>query len=291
MKSDKCLSFYLNDGSVKGHFCRLSDSITDSLQLHEYPQKVNMLLAEMAAISQCFSMDIKSSSHTTMQLTGTSPVKLALVNSTDCQFFRCCATLSSEPMTTEVNLSELSIPQLFGQNGKLVFTIDFESQYYQTIVELSASTLQECFQHYFIQSMQIPTIVILCSSVTDNKIESAALLLQKMPSTSSIEADDHDKWHAASCYAATLKSHEMLSSGPTMEKLIELVFGDLTPIVSRETFLSFRCNCNHEKILSIIKNLDPNSSNEVNSPENTPIEVICEYCNKKYTIDKSEIDS
>lgn len=288
MKSDKCLSFYLSNGSVKGHFCRLSDSITNSLQLHEYPEKVNTLLAEMAAISQCFSMDIKSSSHTTMQLTGTAPVKLALVNSADCQFFRCCATMSNESITAESNLSELSIPQLFGQNGKLVFTIDFENQYYQTIVELSASTLQECFQHYFIQSMQIPTIVILCSSVIDNKIESAALLLQKMPSPSSVETDDSDKWHEASCFAATIKPHELLSSGPSMERVIELVFGDLTPTVSRETILSFKCNCSHEKILSIIKNL--NSTNE-DDPSNLSLEVVCEYCNKKYAIDKSEIDS
>jgi molecular chaperone Hsp33 len=288
MQSDKCLSFYLSNGSVKGHFCRLGDSITNSLQLHEYPEKVNTLLAEMAAISQCFSMDVKSNSHTTMQLTGTAPVKLALVNSTDCQFFRCCATMSKE---SPANLNDLSIPQLFGQNGKLVFTIDFENQYYQTIVELSASTLQECFQHYFIQSMQIPTIVILCSSVIDNKIESAALLLQKMPSPSSAEsaeAADSDIWHEASCFAATIKSHELLGSGMPMERLIELVFGELNPVVSRETILSFKCNCSHEKILNIIKNLD--STNE-DDPSNLPLGVVCEYCNKKYAIDKSEIDS
>ena len=292
MKSDRCLSFYLNDASVKGHFCRLGDSITNSLQLHEYPEKVNMLLAEMAAISQCFSMDIKSKSQTTMQLTGTSPVKLALVNSSDCQFFRCCATLSKESDSSAVNLNELSVPQLFGQNGKLVFTIDFDSQYYQTIVELSAGTLQECFQHYFIQSMQIPTIVILCSSVVDNKIESAAILLQKMPSVSQAEIDETiDIWHEISCFAATLKSHELLSSGPSMERLIELVFGDLKPIVSRETFLSFQCNCSHEKILGILKNLASETSERGDVATNAPVEVICEYCNKKYVLDKTQIDS
>jgi molecular chaperone Hsp33 len=233
-------------------------------------------------------MDIKSSSLTTMQLTGTSPVKLALVNSTDSQFFRCCATLSEEYLTTKGSINESSVPQLFGQNGKLVFTVDFENQYYQTIVDLSASTLQECFQHYFIQSMQIPTIVILCSSVIENKIESAALLLQKMPPPSSGETDDTDTWHEASCFAATIKPHELLSSGPSMERVIELVFKEMTPTVSRETFLSFQCNCSYEKILNIIKNLEPNSEDELSS---TSLEIVCEYCNKKYAIDKSAIDS
>ncbi len=285
MQSDKCLSFYLSDGSVKGHFCRLSESITNAIQDHEYPRKVNMLLAEMAAVSQCFTMDIKSESHTTMQLTGTSPVKLALVNSTDCQFFRCCATMDSESSIDVSSLDELSIPQLFGQKGKLVFTIDFDSQYYQTIVELNASTLQECFQHYFIQSQQIPTIVMLCSLITDNKIESAALVLQKMPSVSQAEIEETtDIWHEISCFAATIKDHELLSSGPSMERLLELVFGDLTHIVSRETNLAFQCSCSAEKILGILKNLDSENDDE-------NIEVVCEYCNKKYVLDKTQIDS
>lgn len=276
----------MSNGLVKGHFCRLGNSITEALQNHEYPEKVNTLLAEMAAISQCFSMDIKSSSHTTMQLTGTFPVKLALVNSVNCQFFRCCATLSSSDMAKNINLNTLSIPQLFGQDGKLVFTIDFENQYYQTIVELNAPTLQECFQHYFIQSMQIPAIVILCSAVSNNKIESAALLLQKIPSSD--QEDDRDIWHEASCFSATIKPHELLNSEPPMERLVELVFGDLSPNVSRETILSFKCNCNYEKILSIIKNLD---SKDADNSTNVPLEVVCEYCNKKYTIDKTVIDS
>lgn len=267
---------------MKGHFCRLSNSITNALHNHDYPLKVNALLSEMTAISQCFSMDIKSNSQTTMQLTGTSPVKLALVNSLDCKFFRCCATLDQ---ASNIDVDGLSVPQLFGQNGKLVFTIDFENQHYQTIVELSASSLQECFQHYFIQSQQIPTIVMICSSTNDNKIESAALVLQRMPPSDEINREDSDDvWHAVSCFAATIKPRELLSTGPSMERLIELVFDGLTPIVSRETILAFQCTCNHEKIINIIKSLDSQSSDE-------NLEVICEYCNKKYTIDKTEIDS
>jgi len=282
MNSDRCLSFYLSDGAMKGHFCRLGDSITNALHNHSYPSKINTLLSEMTAISQCFSMDIKSNSQTTMQLTGTSPVKLALVNSLDCKFFRCCATLDQ---ASNIDIEGLSVPQLFGQNGKLVFTIDFDNQHYQTIVELNASSLQECFQHYFIQSQQIPTIVMLCSSVSDNKIESAALLLQKMPPSSAKNKEvSNDIWHEASCFAATIKPHELLSTGPSMERLIELVFDGLAPIVSRETTLGFQCTCNHEKIINIVKSLDSQSSDK-------NLEVTCEYCNKKYTIDKTEIDS
>ncbi len=150
---------------------------------------------------------------------------------------------------------------------------------------MSATSLQECFQHYFIQSQQIPTIVMLCSTTINNKIESAALLLQRMPCSPDIDVEDANNiWHEASCLAATIKQHELLSSGPPMEQLIRLVFDGLTWIVSRETTMSFQCTCSHKKIVNIIKSFDSkNNDNE--------IEVICEYCNKKYTIDKTEIDS
>lgn len=281
MQTDRCISFFLKEGIIKGHFCRLSNSITKALENHEYPLQINSLLAEMAAISQCFTMDIKSKSRATIQIMGTSPVKLALVNSTDSKSFRCCATLNNNLLKSENNLS---LPMLFGANGKLIFTVDFENQHYQTIVELNAHTLQECFQYYFTQSQQVQSIVLVSSKTQNNKTESAALLLQKTPPACEQDCElENELWHATSCFAATIKSHEILSSGPSMEKLIELVFADLSPTVSRETFLDFQCTCNKDKLLNILKNLEPHSDDQQN------LEICCEYCGKKYLIDSTEI--
>ncbi len=284
MQSDQCMSFYLSNGLVKGHFCRLSTSITNALENHNYSNKIKSLLAEMAAISQCFTMDIKTDSQTTMQITGTSPVKLALVNSLNCESFRCCATINQQ---ASKNIDQLSLPQVFGQDGKLIFTIDFANQYYQTIVELNASSLQECFQHYFIQSQQIPTIVMVCSTVEDKKIESAALILQKMPSISKTHIEEENQtWHEAACFASTIKPQELIDTKSSLKNFISLVFNDLNPVVSRETSLSFCCTCNNKKIVDILKNFGDQDLNEEKI-----FEVVCEYCNKKYTIDKTEIDS
>ena len=286
--SDKCLSFHLQEGAFKGHFCRLSTSITDALKMHNYPLRVNQLLAEMAAISHCFSADIKSGSKTTMQLTGTSPLKLALVNSQDSKFFRCCATLAQDILDSNAT-DTLSIPNLFGQNGKLVFTIEFSNHSYQTIIELSAANLQDCIQHYFIQSQQIPTIILLFSKSSFKATESAALLLQATPESpgSNFFEFENDTWHHLSCLAATLKDHELLSSGPAMEHLLNLVFNQLNPVVSRETSLSFKCTCSYERIVDILKRIQ--SENKSNMDED--LHIRCESCGKKYSVDKVSIGS
>jgi len=282
MQTDRCISFYLKNGTIKGHFCRLTRSITNALKNHQYPNKIKAILAEMTAMSQCFTMDIKGESQATMQLMGTSPVKLALTNLLDSQSFRCCATFDQN---FNADIENLSLPKIFGQGGKLVFTVDFEMQHYQTIVELNAHSLQECFQHYFTQSQQIQTIVLICSDVKSHQTESAAFLLQRMPAASnSQEEEDADLWHEISCFSATIKPYELLSTGPEMGKLLDLVFKDLQPVVSRETNLSFRCTCNKEKIMNILKSF------ETTENQDDFTEIICEYCHSKYVIDKNEID-
>lgn len=274
INTDKCISFYLDRGAFRGQFCRVQDSISEALSLHTYPEKINSLLAEMVTLSTCFSMDIKSDSKTTMQLTGTSPVKLALVNLENSQAFRCCSSFDSQ---IKSSLDNISIPNLFGQDGKLVLTIDFENQYYQTIIDLSGESFQECFQQYFIQSQQIPTIVIVASSCEDKVIKCAALILQRVPSSSNINESFDDTWHSISCFAATLKPDELLNNSKSMEHLINLVFGEHAPVVSRETNLFFKCTCNQQKLEELGKMLELKEDEKY-------FEAVCEYCNRNYII-------
>ncbi len=65
-----------------------------------------------------------------------------------------------------------------------------------------------------------------------------------------------------------------------MSNLIYLVYNELSPIVSRETFLRFSCGCSKERLEKTASDLNI-------SPENLEksLEIICEYCGKKYFMD------
>ncbi len=280
--SDCCISFYFESAAIRGHFCRVNESITRALACHKYPQKINELLAEMAAISPCFTADIKSNYQATMQFTGAHPVKIALVDSQNGSSFRCCATFAETATLSHNNYNSLSVPQLFGQDGNLVFTIDFENQRYQTIVTSQHPTLQTCFQHYFNQSEQTPSLVLVHSQTTNNHVEAAALILQKMPDKSGrLRHDEDNHWHDVKLLTATIKPTELLTSGPAMPKLIELVYHELSPIVSRETSIKFKCKCSEQQIREVLEKIETPAEKLENN-----LEVVCEYCGKKYLIDK-----
>lgn len=280
-KTDCCVSFYLKNGLAQGSFCRLSDSITESLSKHDYPPKINELLVELAVVSACFTAQIKSDFRATMQLTGDGPVKIALVDYKN-NSFRCYATFSNEKVLSDDGYDLLTVPELFGKNSNLVFTIEFEGQRYQTVVGLQCQTLQECFYHYLLQSEQIDSLILLNSKVSNNKVEAAALVLQKMPLSVNDTYYDIENtfWNDAKIFTATIKPTELLAFEQDMSNLICLVYNELSPIVSRETFLRFSCGCSKERLEKTASDLNI-------SPENLEksLEIICEYCGKKYFMD------
>ncbi len=279
-QTDCCITFYLQNILVRGHFCRVDKSITKALSRHNYPQRINELLAEMVAVSSCFIADVKSDCHATMQLTGDGLVKLAVVDLQNSNNFRCCATFDNEKNLDMGNL--FSIPELFGENRKLVFTIDFENQRYQTIISLNHSTLSECFQHYFDQSEQLESFVLVKSSTDKCCTSAAALILQRIPTKSDeiTHDNENDHWNEIKLLTSTIKPNELLSTGPQMKKLIDLVYRDLSPVVSRETEKKFNCNCSSEKISKILRQLDTTTS-KINDKH----AIKCEYCGKEYSSD------
>ena len=279
-QTDCCITFYLENISVRGHFCRVDKSITKALSRHNYPQRINELLAEMVAVSSCFIADVKPDCHATMQLTGDGMVKLAVVDLQNGNNFRCCATFDNEKNSDMRNL--FSMPELFGENRKLVFTIDFESQRYQTIISLNHSTLLECFQHYFDKSEQLESFVLAKSSTDKCLTSSAALILQRIPAKFDeiAHVNENDNWNEIKLLTSTIKPSELLSTGPQMKKLIDLVYHDLSPIVSRETEKKFNCNCSYEKISKILQQLDTHTSQINHKPT-----IKCEYCGEEYNFD------
>ncbi len=272
-KTDSCISFYLQNAAIRGQFCRISKSITSALVNHSYPNSINRLLAEMTAVSHCLAMNAKSEYQAVMQLTGTAPVRAALVDLHDNGLFRCCASFADKLSSKEVNYS--TVPEFFGNNAKLLFNMDIKDQRYQTLISLQHSKLEECFQDYFDQSEQIPSLVMIASKSSATAVEAASLILHRIPDLTNSN-EENDNWDAAKIFTQTIKTDELMDLNKDMEKLINLVYNEFSPIVSRETTINFQCKCSEKKFKETLFQLGISENS---------LEVICEYCNKKYNID------
>lgn len=269
---DKAISFFFKDIPVRGHVCRLNESISDSLVNHSYPTFINELIAEMAASIQCFMMDIKKEDcHGTLQITGSGPAKLALVDVHSQNSYRACATFKD----LEALKGITSIHGVFGDSAQLSMTIDIKDNRYQTILPIIGDTLESSLQNYFIQSQQIPTILLSKSSSLDTQTQGGVLILQKMPGAEGDEKFDAI-WHELAVLTSTLKTHELLGSNKSLEDLLYLLYHEHDPIVSRETFPKFVCTCSQAKFEKLVK--------ELANDETGNLEIICEYCGKIYLI-------
>lgn len=277
MPIDQAITFFFKNVPVRGHICRLNTSINESLHNHSYPIFGQKLLAEMAAITQCFSMDIKDSEyHGTMQITGSGLIKMALVDNHSQNHFRCCATFNDIFSLSE----DISLPLAFGDKAQLVLTIDIKDNRYQTVVGLTGENLETTLQHYFLQSQQIPTIV-LCKSLSENNyITSGALILQRMPDSQNSDHEESDVlWHEIAVLTSTLKNSELLDNDLPLHEILHRLYHTHDVIVSRETTPVFSCSCSLDKVKNIITMLD-------NTDEEYTETVICEYCGKNYQLGK-----
>lgn len=278
MPNDKAIAFFFKNISVRGHICRLNTSITESLSNHSYPIFAQKLLAEMAAVTECFSMDIKDLEyHGTMQITGSGFMKMALVDNHLQNHFRCCSTFNDQSSLFE----NISLPLAFGDKAQLVLTIDIKDNRYQTVVGLTGENLETTLQHYFLQSQQIPTIVLCKSLVQNNSITSAALILQRIPEPQNSDLSDSEEsdalWHEIAVLTSTLKNTELLDNKLPLQEILHRLYHTHDVIVSRETIPVFSCTCSLDKVKNVIAMLD----NDDGEPSKA---VTCEYCGKNYQL-------
>lgn len=272
---DQALSFFFKKLPVRGHICRLQNSISNALNYHQtYPDFAKRLLGEIAAITQCFTMDVKDGNfHGTLQITGNGPLKMALVDAHSTNSYRACATFNDSSV---LEANPISLPAAFGDKSQLVLTIDISENRYQTVVGLTGENLETTLQHYFVQSQQIPTIVLCKSSVTNDNITAGALILQKMPDH---HTDSDDLWHEIAVLTSTLKESELLDNELPLKEILYRLYNQHDLIVSRETIPTFKCSCSLEKIKNVLSMLEPNEKSS--SPQN----VNCEFCGRTYILD------
>src|SRR3546814_10683234 len=126
------------------------------------------------------------------------------------------------------NEGQPTVPQLFGQ-GYLAFTVDQVrySERYHGIVTLTGDTLASCLQHYFMQSEQLQSGIVLAGGQRGAHWVSAALVLQRLPEEAVHAIEDEDDWRRAMVLQASCsedRSEEHTSELQSLMRISYAVF-------------------------------------------------------------------
>ncbi len=297
---DHVLPFQIEALGIRGRLVRLSTSAEAIIRPHDYPPPVGMLLAETLAMAAALASGLKYDGIFTLQLHGSGPVGLIVVDVTSGGDMRGYARFTSELSAAGINDgSETTgtrgmapVPRLLGA-GRMIFTVDQgpETERYQGITLLEGATLADCCHAYFRQSEQVATAIVVCAADLgrpETRPRAAAIMLQRLPradhSFIASAYEDDDPWRRAVALMSSVACEELLAADVTDEELLYQLFHREGVRVWRPRPLRHRCRCSQQKVERTIQAF-PESEMRAMMIGGV-LTVTCEFCKATYALNE-----
>ena len=293
--------FLLESSGIRGDLVRLGAVAEHIVTRHAYPGPLAGLLVEMLTLTAMLSSMMKYDGVFSLQTSGDGPVRLMVSDMTSKGHLRGYAGFDAarlaavvegaavEGAAVEAAGAEVAagVAALLG-HGHLAYTVDQgpDMERYQGIVALSGATLADCLQHYFLQSEQIQTGLMVASGNEGGARgggtwRAAGLILQRLPEEAGRAApDDDDAWRRAMVLQASCTEAELLDPGLPVDTLLYRLFHEEGVRVFRRRPLVARCRCARTRLEETLRSL-PRAEIEDLRVDGEVI-VTCEYCNRRY---------
>jgi molecular chaperone Hsp33 len=266
-------TFVLEDSGIRGALVRLEETWTKVVANHDYPEPLRALLGEGVVATLLLASGLKTTPSVSLQLQGEGPLKLLLIQCTDGQRVRGMASFKPQPQ----------VVPLLGA-GRLVVNLDTgkPNGFFQGIVPLTSTKLDECLESYFAQSEQLETRLIL----RNDERRVAGLLLQTLPGHGEERAAT--AFEALAACAATATPAE-LTTLPAEELLPKLFAGQAIRLFAAKP-VTHDCRCTPERLAGVVRML---GDEEVKTllAEQGHVELRCEFCNRAFRYDDRQVDA
>jgi molecular chaperone Hsp33 len=266
-------AFVLEDSGIRGALVRLEQTWRDVIASHDYPPAVRTLLGEGVVSTLLLATGLKTTPSVSLQLQGEGALKLLLIQCTDGQRVRGMA--SCKPGAENA--------PLLGE-GRLVVNLDTgkPNGFFQGIVPLTSSKLDECLESYFAQSEQLETRLVLRSD--EQRV--AGLLLQVLPGHG--EELPAGAFESAAACAATVSVDE-LTALPADELLPKLFAGQSIRLFAARP-VAHDCRCTPERLAGVVRMLGEDETKTLLA-EQGHVELKCEFCNRAFRYDDAQVSA
>ena len=292
--------FMLESSGFRGDLARLGSVIDHIVTRHAYPDPLAALLGELLTLTALLAHRIKFDGVFSLQAKGDGAVSLMVADMTSAGDLRGYAGFDRDRLAkllsgngTDRGGRRAPVRELLGE-GYLACTVDQgpETERYQGIVALDGESLADCLQHYFRQSEQIQTGLVLAAGKVDSAWRSAGLILQRLPDagaksqdaeTQDAETRDGDAWRRAMILQASCSAEELLDPGLTVNDLLYRLFHQEGVRVFRRRGLAARCRCSRARLDETLRAMPRARIEELEV--NGELVVTCEFCNRSYAFD------
>ncbi|HXH00958.1 MAG TPA: Hsp33 family molecular chaperone HslO [Xanthomonadaceae bacterium] len=275
--TDGLSRFLLQRAGVRGVRVHLRDAWQHIRARAAYPPAATALLGEAIAAAALLTAHVKVEGRLSIQLQARRGLRTLFAECTAAGTLRGILRLY-EGLDVPRDLREL------GEGAVLAITIENppagprDSGRYQGLVGLDTETLASSLQHYFQQSEQLRTRLLL--AVDGDRV--AGLMLQTLPG----DHGDPDGWTRVGALFDTLRPRELLDW--PLDTLLQRLFHDEAVQLTGERALRFACTCSRERVLAMLESLGPQEARA--AAETGAAEVHCEFCGQAYRLPLEEIE-
>jgi len=265
---DSVQRFLFEQAPIRGEVVHLEAVWRAVLERHDYPPVLRELLGQLTAAAALLAATIKFEGSLIMQMHGSGPVSLLVVECENGRTLRATAKWRGEPEPG-------SLPELLGE-GRFAITLAAGpgKQSYQGIVDLKGESVAAVLEHYLRRSEQIESRLWLA---VDEQC-AGGLLLQKLPHP----GEDED-WRRAQLLAQTLTDQELLEL--PAHALIRRLYSHEDVRLFDPRPLAFRCSCSPERVAAMLRMLGYDEVRAILA-ERGLVEVGCEFCGASYRFDR-----
>ena len=181
---------------------------------------------------------------------------------------------------------KLDVGGAVGTNGMLTVIRDLNmKEPYVGSTALISGEIAEDFTSYFVDSEQVPTACALGVLVDRDQSVLAAggYILQLMPGASEeLAVELEEKIRSAGAVTG------MLTESADPGDMILRVLAGFEPRLLERFPVEYRCYCSREKVERALKSLSAEEIEEIKA-DGKPVEVTCQFCDKVYSFDVSEL--
>lgn len=300
--TDVSQAFVLADGAFRGRLVRLSRSVTDILTRHNDPEPVAQLLCEALVSAVALAGGIKYDGVFTLQAQGKGPVRTLVADITSEGKLRGWAQYDRDALAPVLakGRPENLAPHLLGQ-GYLAFTVDQgpDTERYQGIVELGASSLADAVHNYFRQSEQIASALMVAVAPPDPSTgqaewRAAALVLQRMPEIGgkAVLSDDEaeDAWRTAVVLMGSATKQELLNPALPPNQVLYRLFATMGVRSPGPKLVSFGCRCSRARSERILASFPVEEVKSLAEADGS-VHMTCEFCRTAYVFTAAEVDA
>lgn len=280
MSQDQSLNavqrFLFKELNIRGQHIQLQQSWQEMIKDRHYPAAIIKLLGELTAMSVLMANGMKHEGRITLQVQGSGPITLLVVDVTHDLKVRGMAKTNKE-ITTESTLDELL------GDGQILMTLENTQtqHHFQSYVPREGETVAEAFETFLSQSEQLPSKVWLAA----NEHSLGGVMIQKMPET---DGHDIDGWERILHITTTVQDDE-LTSLPAEALLHRLFHEELLELFEAEEVV-YECPKDEERVHNMLKSLGEEEVRKI-IEEQGQIVIHNEMCNFHMRFNKEDIDA